>query len=98
MSRTSFLSPDTTPFVSDADQNPTLPITALGWRTSEYIADQVRELNVKEDGADLRCAYFPSGSEVTNQLYFFWSVRSSIMMEDLVKPDGCFAAGIWALP
>jgi hypothetical protein len=47
MSRTSFLPPDATPFVSDADQNPTLPITALGWRTSEYIADQVRELNVK---------------------------------------------------
>jgi hypothetical protein len=42
-----FLSPDAAPFVSDADKNSTLTITALGWRTSEYIADQVRELNVK---------------------------------------------------
>ncbi|MBV9441836.1 MAG: GMC family oxidoreductase, partial [Acidobacteriaceae bacterium] len=38
---------DAAPFVSNADKNPTLTITALGWRTSEYIADQVRKLNVK---------------------------------------------------
>ncbi|MBV9084410.1 MAG: GMC family oxidoreductase [Acidobacteriaceae bacterium] len=38
---------DAAPFVSNADKNPTLSITALGWRTSEYIADQVKKLNVK---------------------------------------------------
>jgi choline dehydrogenase-like flavoprotein len=38
---------DAAPFVSNADKNPTLTITALGWRTSEYIADQVKKLNVK---------------------------------------------------
>ena len=38
---------DAAPFVSNADKNPTLTISALGWRTSEYIADQVKKLNVK---------------------------------------------------
>ena len=38
---------DAAPFVSNADKNPTLTITALGWRTSEYIVDQVRKFNVK---------------------------------------------------
>ncbi len=38
---------DAAPFVSNADKNPTLTITALGWRTSEYIADQVKKRNVK---------------------------------------------------
>jgi choline dehydrogenase-like flavoprotein len=37
---------DAAPFVSNADKNPTLSITALGWRTSEYIADQVKKRNV----------------------------------------------------
>ncbi|MGH9619310.1 MAG: GMC oxidoreductase, partial [Bryobacteraceae bacterium] len=35
------------PFVSNADKNPTLTITALGWRTSDYVVDQVKKLNVK---------------------------------------------------
>ncbi len=38
---------DAAPFVSNADKNPTLTISALGWRTSEYVADQVKKLNVK---------------------------------------------------
>jgi choline dehydrogenase-like flavoprotein len=38
---------DAAPFVSNADKNPTLTISALGWRTSEYIADQVKKNNVK---------------------------------------------------
>ena len=38
---------DAAPFVSNADKNPTLTITALGWRTSEYIVDQVKKFNVK---------------------------------------------------
>ena len=37
---------DAAPFVSNADKNPTLTITALGWRTSEYIADQVKKFNL----------------------------------------------------
>jgi choline dehydrogenase-like flavoprotein len=37
---------DGTPFVSNADKNPTLSIMALAWRTSEYAADQVKKLNV----------------------------------------------------
>jgi hypothetical protein len=32
--------------VSNADKNPTLTIMALAWRTSEYIADQVRKRNI----------------------------------------------------
>jgi len=34
---------DAAPFVSNADKNPTLTILALAWRTSEYIADQVKK-------------------------------------------------------
>lgn len=37
---------DGAPFVSNADKNPTLSIIALGWRTSEYAADQVKKLNI----------------------------------------------------
>jgi choline dehydrogenase-like flavoprotein len=37
---------DAAPFVSNADKNPTLTITALGWRTSEYIVEQVKARNV----------------------------------------------------
>ena len=37
---------DAAPFVSNADKNPTLTITALGWRTSEYIAAQVKKRNL----------------------------------------------------
>lgn len=33
---------DGAPFVSLADKNPTLTIMALAWRTSEYIASQMR--------------------------------------------------------
>ena len=39
-------STDGAPFVSNADKNPTLSIMALAWRTSEYIADQVKKMNV----------------------------------------------------
>ncbi len=38
---------DAAPFVSNADKNPTLTITALGWRTSDYIVEEVKKLNVK---------------------------------------------------
>ncbi len=37
---------DGAPFVSLADKNPTLSIMALAWRTSEYIANQVKKGNV----------------------------------------------------
>jgi len=37
---------DAAPFVSNADKNPTLTITALGWRTSEYIASEVKKRNL----------------------------------------------------
>jgi choline dehydrogenase-like flavoprotein len=37
---------DAAPFVSNADKNPTLSITALGWRTSDYIVDQVKKRNL----------------------------------------------------
>ncbi len=37
---------DGAPFVSNANKNPTLTIMALAWRTSEYIAEQVRKRNV----------------------------------------------------
>src|ERR1700722_3374211 len=37
---------DAAPFVSNADKNPTLTITALGWRTSEYIAGEVKKRNL----------------------------------------------------
>jgi choline dehydrogenase-like flavoprotein len=38
---------DGAPFVSNADKNPTLTISALGWRTSEHIAEEVRKFNLK---------------------------------------------------
>jgi choline dehydrogenase-like flavoprotein len=31
------------PFVSQADKNPTWTIMALSWRTSDYIADQLKK-------------------------------------------------------
>jgi choline dehydrogenase-like flavoprotein len=37
---------DGAPFPSNADKNPTLTILALAWRTSDYIAEQVRKMNV----------------------------------------------------
>ena len=37
---------DGAPFVSLADKNPTLTIMALAWRTSEFVAEQVRKRNV----------------------------------------------------
>jgi len=37
---------DGAPFVGLADKNPTLTIMALAWRTSDYIADQVKKGNV----------------------------------------------------
>ena len=37
---------DGAPFVGLADKNPTLTIMALAWRTSEYIADQVKKGNL----------------------------------------------------
>jgi choline dehydrogenase-like flavoprotein len=38
---------DAAPFVSKADKNPTLTITALGWRTADYIVGHVKKLTVK---------------------------------------------------
>ena len=37
---------DAAPFVSNADKNPTLTITALGWRSAEYIAEHVKKRNL----------------------------------------------------
>jgi choline dehydrogenase-like flavoprotein len=37
---------DGAPLVSSADKNPTLTIMALAWRTSQYIADQIRKKNL----------------------------------------------------
>ena len=37
---------DGAPFVSNADKNPTLTILALAYRTSEYIADQMKKMNI----------------------------------------------------
>jgi choline dehydrogenase-like flavoprotein len=37
---------DAAPFASNADKNPTLSITALGWRTSDYIVDQIKKRNL----------------------------------------------------
>jgi choline dehydrogenase-like flavoprotein len=34
---------DGSPFVSQADKNPTWTILALSWRTSDYITSQVKE-------------------------------------------------------
>jgi len=44
-SKTLFVT-DGAPFCSNADKNPTLSIMALAWRTSEYIAEQVRKGSV----------------------------------------------------
>jgi choline dehydrogenase-like flavoprotein len=41
---------DAAPFASNADKNPTLSITALGWRTSDYIYDQVKKRNLAVSG------------------------------------------------
>jgi choline dehydrogenase-like flavoprotein len=37
---------DAAPFVSNPDKNPTLTIQALAWRTSEYLAEEMRKGNV----------------------------------------------------
>jgi choline dehydrogenase-like flavoprotein len=37
---------DAAPFASNADKNPTLSITALGWRTSDYIAGEIKKRNL----------------------------------------------------
>jgi len=37
---------DAAPFVSNPDKNPTLTICAMAWRTSEYIAEEMRKGNV----------------------------------------------------
>lgn len=37
---------DAAPFVSNPDKNPTLTITAMSWRTSEYLAEELRKGNV----------------------------------------------------
>ena len=37
---------DAAPFVSCPDKNPTLTIQALAWRTSDYLAEQLRQGNV----------------------------------------------------
>jgi len=37
---------DAGPFVSNPDKNPTLTIKALSWRTSEYLAEEMRKGNV----------------------------------------------------
>ncbi len=34
------------PFVSQADKNPTWTILALSWRTSDYIVDQLKKMNI----------------------------------------------------
>ena len=34
------------PFVSNSDKNPTLTISALGWRTADYISEQVKKGNI----------------------------------------------------
>jgi choline dehydrogenase-like flavoprotein len=37
---------DAAPFVSNPDKNPTLTIWAMAWRTSEYLAEEMRKGNV----------------------------------------------------
>ncbi|MBV8817835.1 MAG: GMC family oxidoreductase, partial [Acidobacteriaceae bacterium] len=37
---------DAAPFVSNPDKNPTLTITAMAWRTAEYLAEEMRKGNV----------------------------------------------------
>ncbi len=34
------------PFVSQADKNPTWTIMALSWRSSDYIVDQIKKMNL----------------------------------------------------
>jgi choline dehydrogenase-like flavoprotein len=34
------------PFASNADKNPTLSIMALAWRSSEYLAEELRKGNI----------------------------------------------------
>jgi len=37
---------DAAPFVSNPDKNPTLTITAMAWRTAEFLAEEMRKGNV----------------------------------------------------
>jgi choline dehydrogenase-like flavoprotein len=37
---------DAAPFVTNADKNPTLTIMALAWRTSEYLLDQAKKMEL----------------------------------------------------
>jgi choline dehydrogenase-like flavoprotein len=37
---------DAAPFVSNPDKNPTLTINALAWRTSEYLAEELKKGNI----------------------------------------------------
>jgi choline dehydrogenase-like flavoprotein len=37
---------DAAPFVSNPDKNPTLTICALAWRTSDYLAEELKKGNV----------------------------------------------------
>ncbi len=37
---------DAASFVSNADKNPTLTINALAWRTSDYLAEEMRKGNL----------------------------------------------------
>ena len=37
---------DAAPFVSNPDKNPTLTICAMAWRTSEYLAEEMRKGNI----------------------------------------------------
>ena len=37
---------DAAPFVSNPDKNPTLTINAMAWRTSEYLAEEMKKGNV----------------------------------------------------
>jgi choline dehydrogenase-like flavoprotein len=37
---------DAAPFVTNPDKNPTLTIMALAWRTSEYLLDQAKKMEV----------------------------------------------------
>jgi choline dehydrogenase-like flavoprotein len=37
---------DAAPFVSNPDKNPTLTICAMAWRTAEYLAEELRTVNV----------------------------------------------------
>ena len=37
---------DAAPFVTNPDKNPTLTIMALAWRTSEYLLDQAKKMEL----------------------------------------------------